>query len=74
MTAPKESVIDRIDHTTFAWVLETPLLLAFFVNLAPPSQSHEEPSRDILDNPEIERAEDDDDDEGDDVRDDASDD
>lgn len=74
MTAPKECVIDRIDHTTLAWVLKTPLLLPVLVDLAPPSQSHEEPSGDILDNPEIERAEDNDNDEGGDVRDDASDD
>lgn len=67
MAAPKEGVIDRIHHTSFARIFKAPLLLAGLVNLTPPSESHEESACDVLDHPKIERAEYDDNDEGSDI-------
>ena len=72
LTEPEERVVHWVHHSTFVGILEPPLLLPVLVDLAPPAQSDQQPASDVLDDPEIERAEDNDDDEGDDVGDEAT--
>jgi hypothetical protein len=44
------------------------LLLTVLIDLAPPTQTYQQPPGDVLDHPEIQRAQDNHEDEGDDVR------
>lgn len=72
LAAPEESVVDRVYHTSFAWVFKPPLFFPALIDLTPPSQSDQESACDVLDHPEVEGAEDDDDDEGGDVGDEVA--
>lgn len=68
LTRPEESIVHDICVSDFARALEPPSFLAAFVDLAPPPESNQQSSSDILDNPKVQGAAENHQDEGDDGR------
>ena len=68
LACPEESFIDNVGLDWYIRILEAPAFLTIFIHFAPPSQSNQQSTCDILDRPEIKSTQDDDKDEGEDAR------
>ena len=55
LAGPEEGVIHDVTISQLTWTFKSPRLIPFFINLAPPSQSDQQPSSDIFDHPKIQR-------------------